>query len=523
MSPAATPDRATPSTPLESHEPYRAGALVSLVRLHWFIRLRWVIVVLGLGALAVDHFVLSDIKRPTGLLIVLIGLAVTNAIWMAVAHFLLRRTDAHDQGEAKAVRESQVFANAQVSVDLLVLTLILRYTGGIESPMVVFYLFHMAIGSLVLGWWQAVLQGLWAILLYSGLAWGEWCGWITPHYPFLSSLEINLHQHFPHVVAAIVVMGCAVLGTLYFMIQIAMRLDEGERQLRRANAALQKSQQAIHDLDHRRSRFMQTAAHQLKSPLAGIQTLTALIRDGIVPPAEMKSTCQKVIDRCKAGIGQVTELLTLARVQETDPARHRNAQVDVGKVVEDIYHRQVVVARDANLDMQCDIASAQNLIAHVDRQDLSDCVMNLVENAIKYTPGPGKVMIAVRRETADAQAAGSNRRDYVAVTVTDTGIGIDPDALVGREGPAGAGSVFDAFRRGNAALSARIPGSGLGLSIVREIVEQAGGRIRVHSQPGRGSRFTVLFPSEGQAPTGIRDTRASEIVVEMEDAGHPPT
>jgi signal transduction histidine kinase len=481
--------------------------------------LRWVLVVLGLGALAVDHFAFGDVKRPAGLFAVLIGLAVINGLWMAVSHILVRWFHASTDSDTVTVREARVFANAQVAVDLLMLTLILRYTGGIESPMVIFYLFHMAIGSLVLQWWQAVLQGLWAILLYAGLAWGEWFGWITPHYPFLSSLEENLHLQFPHVISAIVVMSCAVLGTLYFTLQIAMRLDVGERSLRRAHAALQKSQLAIRDLDQRRSRFMQTAAHQLKSPLAGIQTLTALIRDGLVPDEEMSPTCGKIIDRCRAGIHQVTELLTLARIQDTDPNRHRRACEDVGEVVEEIYNRQALVAREQGLTMTCDVVASQNLRAHVERQDLTDCVMNLVENAIKYTEAGGKVSVSVRREAAAARHAGGERRDYIAVTVSDTGMGIDPDALVGREGPAGAGSVFDAFRRGNAALAARIPGTGLGLSIVREIVEQAAGSIRVHSQPGRGSRFTVLFPAEGQiASTAVRDTRSSEIVVQMEDS-----
>ena len=88
-------------------------------------------------------------------------------------------------------------------------------------------------------------------------------------------------------------------------------------------------------------------------------------------------------------------------------------------------------------------------------------------------------------------------------------------------GPAGPGSIFDAFRRGNEALASGIPGTGLGLSIVREVIEQVGGQIRVHSRPGKGSTFLVSFPAQQARPGGlmVRDTRSSKIVYEQEEPG----
>ena len=523
MSSAGAPTESGPVASYVLREPYRAGALVSLLQLHWFIRLRWIGVGLGFAALGIERFTFPDLRRPVALPLVLLGLAAINILWTGVSHFMVRRFHTADPDETETIDDALTFANAQVGVDLLMLTLILRYTGGIESPMAIFYLFHMAIGPLLLQSWQALLQGVWAVVLYAGLAAGEWVGWLTPHYPFLSGPVISTYQQWPHVAVHIVVLVLGVFGMLYFTLKIAARLDERERQLRRVNDALQKSQVAINDLQQRRSRFMATAAHQLKSPLAGIQTLTSLIRDGIVPAGALHSTCDKIIERCRAGITQVNELLTLARIQEADPRRHHDAVIDVAAVTEELCDRHLPIARDRQVWLRFLALRGHDLRAHVDRGDLMDCVSNLIENAVKYTPGPGKVTVFVRREVIAPKSIRDERREYISVTVADTGIGIDRESLIGREGPAGSGSVFDAFRRGNTALSARIPGTGLGLSIVREVVEQAGGRIRVHSRPGRGSKFTVMFPARQEKPTGptVRDTRASEIVVDVQGRGGP--
>ncbi len=517
MSPTST--GAPISIPLNKRasEPYRTGALVSLVRLHWFVQARWAIVILAFAVLATEHVAFPHVSRPLGLPLVILVLAGVNCVWMACSYSLVRRFHLHEQLVTDFLRTALRFANAQVGVDLLILTLILRFTGGVENPMAIFYLFHMAIGSLLLRWWHAVLQGAWAVLLYALLALGEWSDWIRPHYPFLSSLAgTNLHQHGAYVSASISVLAAGVAGTLFFMLQIAARLDEGERRLHQVMEALETSKLAITDLNRRRSRFMQTAAHQLKSPLTAIQALTSLIRDGVVSPEGLSSTCDRIIERCEMGAAQVAELLTLARVQESDPRRHHDTIVPVGEVTDDIYNRHLPIATEKGLKMRRLLPENQDLRAYIDRHDLTDCVTNLLENAIKYTPPPGCVTVSVRRETLSSRDLRQGAVEYVAVTVADTGIGIDQGSLMGKGGPGGTGSVFDAFRRGSSALAAKIPGTGLGLSIVREVVEQAGGRLRVHSRLGRGSKFTVLIPAvpSGCRDMPVRDARVSELDVD---------
>jgi len=490
-----------------------------MLRLHWFIRLRWLFLAGAVAALAFERFVASQTQRPWALGFLLVALAAVNLAWLVVSHFLFRHVTEGPAAIRSDLRRLVVFTNAQVAADLLLLTGILRYSGGVENPLAVFYLFHMAIVSLLLKRSHAVLQGLWAITLYTILVVGECRQWLTPHYDFLPSCSLGLYARPEYVFTALVVVTCGIVGMLYFTLHIAARFQEQERELERANAALRQSQLAIQDLQQRRSRFMQTAAHQLKSPLAVIQTMIELIRSHIVPPEAIPGTCDKVIRRCQDGIVQVTELLTLARVQEADPGRHRRSEADVREVLQELHARFKPLADDKRVELTCSVADGEVLAVCVDPRDLRDCVGNLIENAIKYSSGPGQVSVTAQAERSDGRLLG------VLINVTDTGMGIDPSLVRSPDGQPGHEPIFDAFRRGSNAVTAGIPGTGLGLSIVREVVEQAGGRLLVSSCPGQGSSFTAAFPSPGGMAYQLRarDTRASAVVLEMPSSPEKPT
>lgn len=489
----------------------RALTLLPMLRLRWFIRLRWLFLGGAVAVLGLERFVLTNVQRPFALAATLMALAVVNVLWTFVSHALLRPAEV-DCALAATDRLGrwEIFANAQVAVDLLLLTTILRYTGGVENPLAVFYLFHMAIVSLLLPPWQAILQGVWAVLLYALLVIGEWQSWLAPHYRFLRAHEIDLYAQAEYVFAVLLVVACGIFGTLYFTLHIARQMHAQERELHRANAALRQSQVAIQDLQYRRSRFMQTAAHQLKSPLAVIQTLTELIRSAIVPPEAIAGTCDRIIRRCQEGIGQVGELLTLARVQEADPARHRRSHADVRHTVAELCRHFRPLAESKQIELTEWAPEEGDLRVSVDPQDLKDCIGNLIDNAIKYTQGPGRVRVMVTSKQEDGRPAS------VGIHVSDTGMGIDPSLLRSADGEPAHGAVFDAFRRGANVIAAGIPGTGLGLSIVREVVEQAGGRIWVMSRLGAGSSFTITLPvtgAEGDQPL-VRNTRGTKVVLE---------
>ncbi|MFO0838588.1 MAG: HAMP domain-containing sensor histidine kinase [Phycisphaerae bacterium] len=498
----------------------RDAALVSLLQVHWFIRLRWAFVAVALAFLGLERFITPSAVRPNVLVIPILLLAIVNLVWMGVEDYLLRRLRQPNGHDPVVIQRTLLFANAQVGVDLFLLTLILRFTGGIENPMGLFYLFHMSIGALLLRPIHAIGQGLWAMLLYVGLATGEYVGWVAPHYDFLPQFPSpGSYARGEFVTAMVVVMACGVFAMLYFTLHITGRLVRRELELSRAQAALTRSEAAIYDLQQRRSRFLQTAAHQLKGPLAAIETLIGLLRDGIVPPDGVKGTYEKLLQRCRDGTQQVTELLTLARVQRADPGRHGRSAINVAQTIREVCQRYMPLADRKGIDLMYRVRGEDGPTAMVDPQDLIDCLSNLIDNAIKYTNGPGSVSVSIVDTRYQPAESRPWPKDHVAITVTDTGMGLDAASVAEIARPEARGSIFDAFRRGNNALSAAIAGTGLGLAIVREVVEQTGGRILVRSRLGEGSSFTITFPTRLAAEgPGVRDTRASIVMLDSRGA-----
>jgi|CXWL01.1.fsa_nt_gi signal transduction histidine kinase len=458
------------------HGSFRVRVLMALIEHQWFVLLRYIFILLALLLLVVEGTQPTAVPRPRILWMALAVLALVNVAWTVIGRRLRRGFS--DQGEpsAQSIQQATWFVNAQMLLDILILTVMLRYSGGVENPMAIFYLFHMLIAALLLKPLNAVIQGAWALILFAALAAGECVGWIAPHYPFVAWEGSSAAHSDPlYVVVSVGVLAAGVVGTLYFTLQISLGLDEQESELFEANAALRASKEAIERLQERRSRFLRTSAHQLKAPLTGIEMLAGLIRDGIVGPGEVSKTVGRIIQRCRVAITQVTELLMLERVEGAPVDRHTAAGTRVsaalGRSIQKIRGQVDAKGMQFTATVDCDA----ELTVAVDARDFEDCIDNLLDNAIKYSATAGGIIGLVARP-ADGG---------VRIEITDNGMGIASSSLE---------SIFEPFHRGNEALAANIPGSGLGLTIVREIVEQARGRITVNSQPGQGSEFALWFP-----------------------------
>lgn len=452
--------------------------LLSARSVLWYIRLRWVFIATPLAGLGVERLVRPDADRPVEIFMVLGALALLNVIW-----WLAERAPRVRSSPAMALR----LTHAQIAADLVILTALVRFTGGYESPLTIFYVFHVVFAALLLPPRGVIVQAVWTIVLFAGLTAGEIFGIVTPyHAPIPIASAVHHPQGAAYAVAMVAAVAAGVLGTHYLTGSIAARLRRREAQLETVNAHLRASQEVIRELQERRSRFMQTAAHRLKSPLATVQTLAGLIRDGVVAESEYSETYGCIARCCNEGILHVTELLTLARVQDADPARHDEAGADVGQLVSSQCAALQPVAAKRGIHFEWRVPGGDSLAARVDPRDLGECIENVLDNGLKYTPSGGTVHVAVERVPAD-----SSGESWIAIRVDDSGIGFDADLLrqFNRDGT----PTFDAYRRGNNALAAGITGSGLGLAIVGAVVEQAGGRIEVRSEPGRGTSFTLKF------------------------------
>ena len=264
--------------------------------------------------------------------------------------------------------------------------------------------------------------------------------------------------------------------------ELAVALNELAASREEYVAAQEDAIRHLEDLDRTRSDFVSTVSHELRTPLTSVTGYTEMLVDGDAGELnERQAQMVDAIDRnARRLLALVEDLLTASRI-EAGVLTMARSQVDLGSVIQDavVAVRGNAVGRE--LDIALDIPPELGRIWG-DAPKLERMMLNLLSNAVKFSPQRGRVTVTV-------SAAGEG----VAIEVSDTGMGI-PEA----EQP----KLFERFFRASTARDAVIPGTGLGLTIVKSIVEDHGGSITVRSMLGEGTTFRVELPADHRGRTG---------------------
>ena len=264
------------------------------------------------------------------------------------------------------------------------------------------------------------------------------------------------------------------LGAATYMVNVSPVLDAGGEST--GAVAVFRDVSALKKLETAKSMFVSMVAHEVKSPLAAAEGWLNLILSGILKsdPVQERKMIERSLLRVKTLRTMVAELLNLTAIQTGNFTLHR-APVDVSEAVaaavEPLRERAAERGIELSVEGAAPVAVPSVL---ADREALSMVFSNLVENAIKYGREGGR--LAVRIEHAGM---------YASVSVTDDGIGMSPEDR---------GKVFDEFYRARNERTASIAGTGLGLSLVKRLVEMHEGTVSVESALGSGSTFTVRIP-----------------------------
>lgn len=227
-----------------------------------------------------------------------------------------------------------------------------------------------------------------------------------------------------------------------------------------------------HRLDEVRRDFVANVSHELKTPIGAVSLLAEALVSASDEPEQVKRFAKRLTIESERLSRITQEIIELSRLQATDAlAKPELVQIDQVVAAATDQNRVPADARRITL------ASGGDKHATVfgDETLLSVALHNLIANAIQYSPDGSRIGIGV-----------SHRDGVVEIAVTDQGVGIPEDEL---------DRVFERFFRADPARSRNTGGSGLGLAIVKHAIQNHGGDIRVWSQPGRGSTFTVRLPS----------------------------
>jgi len=230
--------------------------------------------------------------------------------------------------------------------------------------------------------------------------------------------------------------------------------------------------------DRSRNSFVAQATHELRTPLTNIRLYIEQAVDEGENDPQLRAQALNVISSEARRLERiVTDMLSVAEI-EAGSLSIRPGDVRTDSLFDDLSHDYTLQAAEKNIEMAFDIPPKMPVICG-DRDRLGQALHNLVGNALKYTPPGGKVTVRV-----EAPEQGG-----LIVHVIDTGIGIDPEECE---------RIFERFYRANDRRIAHVTGSGLGLSLAREIVRLHGGDIVVESKLDQGSTFTITLPASEQ-------------------------
>jgi signal transduction histidine kinase len=266
-----------------------------------------------------------------------------------------------------------------------------------------------------------------------------------------------------------------------YMVNAAPVLEPGGEAL--GAVAVLRDITALKKLEIAKSMFVSMVAHELKSPLATIESSLDIVLSGIAgsDPARDRQMMRRALLRATTLRTLVGDLLNLTAI-ETGNFLLKRTPTDLCKVVRDVVDTYADKASEKGLtlELECDQTALRDCRVLGDCNALTSIVGNLLDNAVKYTPEGGTVTVTVDRTGL-----------YARVRVKDSGIGMTPGER---------DKVFDEFYRIKNETTAGIPGTGLGLTLVRRLVDLHQGRIEVDSTPGLGSQFSVSLPTATYSP-----------------------
>ncbi len=359
-----------------------------------------------------------------------------------------------------------------VVMDVVVMTGAIWVTGDTRSPLIAIYVIEVSALALLTNIETTASIGALAVALYVAMGVLTARGALPT---FATPAEWAGERSASYLTIISVFTAFAVGAPTIYTAGVLRRLRENERRLEARTRALV-------DAGKQKAQFMANVTHELRTPLQGIMGLSDLVGAGVY--GEVTERQREAMRDAKSSAKSLLKLIDdLLQLAASDAGKLELEPVEVE--LSDLLGAAVSTARwmlggkelHVELELEPDLP---RLVT--DRGKLNQIVLNLLSNAVKFTPDGGSVRVRARREA-----------DAVAIEVEDTGIGIAEDRI---------DRVFDEFYQVDGSSSREFGGAGLGLALVRRLVELLGGSIVVRSVLGSGSTFQVRLPLDGERRQG---------------------
>ena len=227
-------------------------------------------------------------------------------------------------------------------------------------------------------------------------------------------------------------------------------------------------------LDSMRKRFVADVSHELKTPITSIMGYADTLLENEIDGEISKKFLERISTEAQRMSRLVSDLLTLSRY-DTSKINTEKTEFDLGELVKYTFEGLDLEMKKKSQSGECFVTSDVPLV-YADKNGIERVVLNILTNAIKYTPENGNIKVYVGFVYNDAY-----------IKIIDTGIGIPKEDL---------DKIFERFYRVDKARTREMGGTGLGLSIAKEILDQNNGRIDIKSEPGKGTEVVIRIPTK---------------------------
>jgi signal transduction histidine kinase len=354
-----------------------------------------------------------------------------------------------------------------IMTDALVMTGAIYVTGGLLSPLYPIYVIELTVIALLTNIGITAMMAAFMALLYGGMSVLVFTGVLPQHAPPLAA---GIHDT-THLAVAVAFGLFLLIVPTFYAVFILRALQSKERELERRTHELLEAGRV-------KSQFMANITHELRTPIHGICAASELVESGVYGPLDARQReAHEAIRRAAESLLQLVDDLLLLAKAEAGKLEYKAADIDLGELTEALSSsvRWMVELKKLTLgvDLEPDLPTVRS-----DRGKLGHLVLNLLANAVKFTPEGGRIGLSCRRLDAG----------HVAIGVRDTGIGIPDDEIE---------QVFEEFRQVDGSDERAHGGIGLGLALVKRLAALLGADLTVVSRYGEGSTFTVTLPIAG--------------------------